>query len=438
MQTTLPTPPEETSVGNHFIANYPPFSCWSPDHIPAYEAELEESANGRPLSFYVHLPFCRQRCHYCYFRTYPRRTREDIDRYIQALIAEFALYQKKPAVKGRPIRSVYFGGGTPSYLEPEQMRHLLGGLQEQQSWDALEEGTFECEPDTTTAIKSKLLKQYGITRVSIGFQSLNDEILRRSGRNVTVGDCIQAYHLAREVGFEEINVDLIAGLPGETDETWLKTIEKVVELRPDCVTIYQLELTYNSGLYASMKGGREVELATWPKKQQWVDQAFSALESLGYGRVTGYMVVRDPKTWKWIYPVETFWKGEDLLSVGESSFGYINGVHYQNRDRFDSYLEAIDQEELPLRRALQLTEDEKLRREIILQLKTGHLDPEYFRCKFGVNLLKDFAVPFAQLREAGLLDNNTETIRLSRQGLLQVDRFLPLFYRPEHIDARYT
>jgi oxygen-independent coproporphyrinogen III oxidase len=438
MTSTLSPPVEQTSVGNHFIANYPPFSCWSPEEIPRFESILEEKRSPGPISLYVHLPFCRQRCHYCYFRTYPRRSREDIERYIQAVLAEATLYKEKPALSGRSIRSVYFGGGTPSYLEPDQLNDLLGGLQERASWDGMEEGTFECEPDTITAEKLSILKEHGISRISIGFQSLNDEILRRSGRSLTVADCLRAFELVRQEGFHEINVDLIAGLPGETDETWQRTVAQIEELQPECVTIYQLELTYNSGLYASMKGGREVALASWARKRRWVDEAFRALEKFGYGCVTGYMVVRRPEQWRWVYPVETFWRGEELLSLGESSFGYINGAHYQNVDRFETYLEALERKELPLRRALRLTSEEKLRREVILQLKTGRLDLGYFRRKFKVELAGHLSDSLAQLREAGFCRQDDDSIRLTREGLLQVDRFLPKFYLPEHFGARYT
>lgn len=217
---------------------------------------------------------------------YPRRTRDDIDLYIDSVLREFDCYTHYPALQNRAFSSVYFGGGSPSYLEPDQIRRLLQGLQEQSGWEEVEECTFECEPGTVSPEKFRVLKELGVTRVSMGFQSLNNEILRRS-RAVTVQDCTDALEQARAAGFNEINIDLLAGLPGETSLTWQHTIERVIDLAPDCVTIYQLELTYNSALYASMRAGRGPHLPDWPAKREWVREAFETLEHLGYTTGSG-------------------------------------------------------------------------------------------------------------------------------------------------------
>ncbi len=128
MSTCTAPLPVETSVGNYFVANYPPFSCWQPEYIPKFFHALSAPQKG-PIGLYVHLPFCRQRCHYCYFRVYPRRTPEDVQLYIDSVLREFAIYKRYPAIESRLFSSVYFGGGSPSYLSAEQTRRLLGGLQ---------------------------------------------------------------------------------------------------------------------------------------------------------------------------------------------------------------------------------------------------------------------------------------------------------------------
>jgi len=438
MTTCAEKPPVKTSVGNYFVANYPPFSCWKPDDIPDFLQTLAKPAPNGPLALYAHLPFCRQRCHYCYFRVYPRRNSDKVDAYIEAVLKELSLYLPQPALQDRPFRSVYFGGGSPSYLNAEEIRRLLGGLQRRADWDAVEECTFECEPGTITWAKLKALKESGVTRVSIGFQSLNDKILRHSGRDVTVKECLQAFHMARAAGFDEINIDLLAGLEGETTSTWLKTVEQVLKLAPECVTIYQFELPYNSTLYGSMKMGREIPLPSWPLKRRWVQQAFETFERAGYAIGSGYMAIRDPKKWRFVYTVEHFWHGADLLALGESAFGHFDGVHYQNVDAMESYLYLISKNQLPLRRALPLRPEEQLRREVILHLKTGALDGAYFRKKFGVELTRHFAAQFEQLTSLDFLKIDGDKIQLSREGLLQVDWLLPDFYLPEHVGVRYT
>ena len=437
--STASTPlPVATRAGNYFVSNYPPFSTWKPEYIPKLLHALTRRPKAGPLGLYVHIPFCRQRCAYCYFRVYPRRDATDVDEYIDAVLHELSLYLRYPAVQGRAFSSVYFGGGSPSYLSAEQIHRLLGGLQERSGWDAVEECTFECEPGSVTPEKLQALKQEGVTRLSLGFQSLNDELLQRHGRDVTVNDCLRAFQQARAAGFDEINIDLLAGLPGETARSWRRTIDQVLELTPDCITIYQMELTHNSALYRSMLGGRPVPLPSWPIKRNWVGEAFRMCEEAGYVIGSGYMAIRHPERWRFVYTVENFWHGGDLLALGETSFGHLQGVHYQNADTFDQYVRQVESGKLPLRRAYRLDPEEKLRREVILHLKTGALDAAYFREKFGVEIVDHFEPELEELIREGLLEIEGDTIRLTREGLLQVDWLLPRFYLPQHMGIRYT
>lgn len=439
LDTATLTPPVATTVGNYFISNYPPYSTWQPEFIPDFESVLTQPPARRvPLSLYVHLPFCRQRCGYCYFRIYPHRPKADVDHYITSVLHEAALYRDCPAVRGRPFESVYFGGGTPSYLSTAQIRRLLTGLQAFAPWDAVAECTFECEPGTVTREKLRLLKQLGVTRITLGFQSLNDDILERNGRRARVAECLRTYEWVREIGFAEVNLDLMAGLAGETDDSWQATVQKAVELRPDCATIYQLELTYNSLFYAGLRQGQPLSLADWPTKRRWLNEALETFEAAGYAVGSGYMAVRDPQRWRLVYTVEHFWHGADLLALGESAFGYLQGVHYQNVDTAQRYATLVAAGQRPLRRARRLSAEEMFRREVVLQFKTGALDAAYFRQKFNIELTARFAEPFARLTAEGLLAVRGDDIRLTRAGLLQVDWLLPNFYAPEHVGLRYT
>lgn len=439
MSKTVNSPPVQTTVGSHFVSNYPPFSCWTPDEIPKLEAALDRPvAVTEPLSLYLHVPFCRQRCHYCYFRVYPRRSEEDVDLYIDKVLEEVALYRERAAIGERLLRTIYFGGGSPSYPSEGQIDRLLTGLQARTNWSGVEEFTVECEPGTVSPAKLKLLKDAGVTRLSLGFQTLNNDILRHSGRDVSVQDCLEAYEQARAAGFNQINIDLLAGLPGERTTTWRRTMDQVLELVPDCVTIYQLELTHNSALHHSMQAGRNVPLADWPTKHAWVADAFETLEHVGYTVASGYMAVRDPKRWRFVYTVDHFWRGEDLLALGETSFGHIQGTHYQNAHTFERYIGLLDEHQLPWRRAYELSAEEKLRREVILHLKTGALDAAYFRRKFGEEITRHFADEFKELVHREWMEMDGDSIRLTRDALLDVDWLLPAFYLPHHRNIRYT
>lgn len=155
--TQVPSPDDaKTTVGNYFIANYPPFSFWRPEQRDRVIAALREPPDpATPLGVYVHIPFCRRRCHFCYFRVYTGRDAkpERVTTYIETLLDELRLYADMPLLRDRRPRFVYFGGGTPSFLSPEQMIQLISGLQAKLPWDAVEEVTFECEPGTLTQQK---------------------------------------------------------------------------------------------------------------------------------------------------------------------------------------------------------------------------------------------------------------------------------------------
>jgi oxygen-independent coproporphyrinogen-3 oxidase len=228
---------------------------------------------------------------------------------------------------------------------------------------------------------------------------------------------------------------------GETDENWQRNIEKTIALEPDSITIYQMELPYNTTITKDLlqKTGRMTgTVAGWDTKRRWVQQAFEALERAGYHVGSAYTVVRDPATTKFIYR-DRLWQGADMVGLGVASFGHVNGVHVQNKDTWEGYSEALLRGELPLARAYRPTDDERMRRELVLQMKLGRLRPAYFADKYRVDILRTFADQFDALRRDGFLAEATaDTVTLTREGLLRVDSLLPRFFRPEHTNIRYT
>src|SRR5579871_3522396 len=151
---------EKTGLGNYFVANYPPFSFWKPSHLDEANAALNRAPQpGTPLGLYLHIPFCRKRCKFCYFRVYTDKNARDVETYLDALINEVKLYGSMPVVGGRHLKYVYFGGGTPSYLSASQLRSLMERLQAILPWDSADEVTFECEPGTLQQHKLETLKE---------------------------------------------------------------------------------------------------------------------------------------------------------------------------------------------------------------------------------------------------------------------------------------
>jgi oxygen-independent coproporphyrinogen-3 oxidase len=437
-----PTPPleKQTTVGNYFVSNYPPFSFWKPELVGDLHAALERPPKpDHPLGIYLHIPFCRKRCHFCYFRVYTDKDSAAIKSYIDAALNEFALYAAKPAIRGRKPNFIYFGGGTPSYLSVDQLKHLFDGMKALLPWDEAEEVAFEAEPGTLTDHKLKAIRDLGVTRLSLGVENFDDHILEINGRAHHSKEIARAYSYARELEFPQINIDLIAGMVEETESNWRECVRKTIEFSPDSVTIYEMEIPYNTTIYKQMKaeGKLAAPVADWDTKRGWVNYAFNELEKAGYVITSAYTAVKNPQSAKFIYR-DRLWAGADLLSLGVASFGHIGGTHYQNQHDFDPYVEQVRRGELPVYRALTPSDDERFIREFILQLKLGHVSRAYFQRKFGTDPAERFAAPMQTLKDWSFLSVEGDVIRLNREGLLQVDRLLHEFFLPQHRNVRYA
>jgi oxygen-independent coproporphyrinogen III oxidase len=437
------TAPDETEVGSYFVANYPPFSVWSREAVgaDARPALAHAAASGVPLGLYLHIPFCRKRCHFCYFRVYTDKNASDVARYLDTLVREWELYLDQPAVRGRALDFVYFGGGTPSFLSTKQLESLVGRLAALTPWTGAEEITFECEPGTLTEGKLAAIRQMGVTRLSLGVENFDDRVLELNGRAHRSREIDKAYATARSLDFPQVNVDLIAGMLGETDANWAACVQKTLALEPDSVTIYQMELPFNTTISRDRMKGTHVfgeQPADWATKRRWVAEAFAALETAGYHVGSAYTAVRDKARTSFVYR-DRLWQGADLVGLGVASFGHVNGVHIQNLDTWEAYVAVLERGELPLARAYRPTHEERAIREFVLQLKRGAVRPAYFREKYDLDVLGRFAEEIRALGAEGYLARaDAEQLALTREGLLRVDVLLPRFFLARHRGIRYT
>src|SRR6266550_2529664 len=272
---------KKTEVGSYFISNYPPFSVWSPDHLPAaLDAFNSPPKRESRLGLYLHIPFCRKRCKFCYFRVYTDKNADEVETYLSALSREIALYSKRQGFGDRQFEFVYFGGGTPSFLSNAQLERMVERINQNWTWEAAKEVTFECEPGTLKQSKLATIKKIGVTRLSLGVEHFDDEILSTNGRAHKSPEIFRAYEWIREVGFQQVNIDLIAGMLGETDDKWKMAVHKAIELDPDSVTVYQMEVPFNTTIAREAKASGNVSpVASWAQKRAWVDYAFRQFES---------------------------------------------------------------------------------------------------------------------------------------------------------------
>jgi oxygen-independent coproporphyrinogen-3 oxidase len=334
---------------------------------------------------------------------------------------------------------VYFGGGTPSYLSVPQLQELTSRMKELIPWDEAEEVAFEAEPGTLNEKKLEALREIGVTRLSLGVEHFDDHILESNGRAHRSGEVDRAYNFARGLGFEHINIDLIAGMMNDTEELWKKAVARAVEMQPDCLTIYQMEVPHNTGIYKQMQADGKVTapVADWETKRAWVSYAFDEFVKSGYTVTSAYTVVKDPSKIKFVYR-DSLWEGSDLLPLGVASFGHLGGIHLQNQADMQPYIETIERGESAIFRAYATSPEERFIREFILKLKLGASRPSYYQKKFGEDVTKRFAPQLHWMQEEGFMKLGDDRIELTRDGLLQVDRLLHEFFLPHHRSNRYT
>jgi coproporphyrinogen III oxidase-like Fe-S oxidoreductase/glutamate/tyrosine decarboxylase-like PLP-dependent enzyme len=439
--TPCDSEPSEEATGSYFISTYPPFSTWNAAGLDVCRAALETPPlEAAPLGLYAHIPFCLERCRYCYYLSHANPGQDQVDRYVGALLAELESHARTPALEGRELEYAYIGGGTPSMLGPEQIRRLLSGLQAGFPARPERELTFECAPRSALPERLEAMGEGGVTRVSMGVQAMDDDLLWRNGRIHLVQDVERAYRAIREVGFEVVNLDLMVGLVGETEELFLRSLERTIELEPDSITLYQLEIPHNTPLFRALgRGQLRGELPSWETKHRRLGLAFERLGRAGYQQRSAYGAVRDPDRHRFVYQ-DTQYRGGDLLGVGVSAFSYLRGVHHQNECSLERYLEMVDGGELPAARAHLLNAEEQLVREFILQLKLGHISREDFRRRFDVEVLGAFAEPLEVCAREGWIEFSWEVddVVVTRDGLTRVDRFAPSFYLARHRGLQYS
>ena len=281
------------------------------------------------------------------------------------------------------------------------------------------------------------IKEIGVTRLSLGVENLNDDILAENGRAHLSKEVYRVIPWIADLEFDQVNIDLIAGMVGETWDSWRDTVERTIDLNPDSITVYQMELPFNTVYSKDLFGGKDLYVADWKTKREWHHYAFEQMADAGYKMSSAYTMVKGDKPGKFVYR-DAVWHGSDMLGTGVASFSHMSGVHFQNAASWDDYIDSLHKNQLPLDRAFPTTPEERLTREMILQLKLGKIETTHFREKFDADISEVFGSTYQRLGDEGMLTFEKDAVTLTRKGLLRVDGLLPEFYAPKYQNARYT
>ncbi|WOO34822.1 coproporphyrinogen-III oxidase family protein [Anaerocolumna sp. AGMB13020] len=409
-----------------FINQYPPLNLLNKQDIGKIWAEED-------FHLYVHIPYCIKKCDFCYYVSYENKNGQIPEEYLEALKKEIRLYGGMEQFKNRKVRSIYWGGGTPTLMSLSQIKDLLEVIWE--SFQIHEDVEFCCEvrpgPETTKE-KIMLMKEYGLKRVSIGCQSLNDNVLKLNGRNHNSNTFYKTFNMVRECDVFSINVDLMSGLLGDTQETFLYSIDEMIKLRPENLTIYKLEVYLNNLLYKKTLG-QEARFITDEEEAEHVEAAYNRLLENGYLLSDNYSFCSEDK-YRQIHRYNT-WEGEDMIGVGLSSHSCYGLTIYQNDNRMADYMEQLQNDKLPIRRAYEFSVYEDMVRMIIFGIKSVSYPLEKFSRKFGIGADVIFADKLSYLQKEGYIDIKDGILNTTLKGALYADDVVRIFYPDRYRDA---
>ncbi|WP_370830608.1 radical SAM family heme chaperone HemW [Clostridium sp.] len=361
----------------------------------------------KEISLYIHIPFCKQRCFYCDFPTFAgkERFREE---YIKALIKEI-----KEKCSDYLIKTIFIGGGTPSYLEENELEKLLITVSKLKLSSKLEY-SMECNPGTVNENKLKIMKRYGVNRISFGLQSCNDNLLKKIGRIHTLEEFLENYNLARKIGFNNINIDLMYGLPNLTIQDWKNTLEKICELKPEHISAYSLIIEEGTVFYKLYEKDK-LELPCEDDERIMDKITKDILKANGYHQ---YEISNFALDGKECEHNKVYWSLDEYIGVGSASSSYIDGYRFTNTSDINDYIEKISNNiSVVIERYKNSIEDE-MEEFVFMGLRmVSGIDLLKFEKKFGVDINSIYKEIIEKNIKDGLLVVEQNKMFLTAKGM---------------------
>ncbi len=364
----------------------------------------------KALSVYIHIPFCPRKCLYCNFLSFEHRE-HFIEPYMEALKSELRQYSSR--IESYYVKSIFIGGGTPSILSARHMVELFDVIK---SFQLMEETeiTIECNPGTLDQVKLEAYRQVGINRISFGLQSTDNSLLKQLGRIHTYEEFLSSYDLARKNGFDNINIDLMFGLSGQSLEVWRDTLATVVSLQPEHISTYGLKIEKETPFFTMAKKNQLV-LPSEDLEREMYWTTHNLLDSSGYRH---YEISNYAKQDFSSYHNTVYWQVEPYIGVGLGAASLFNGSRYHNTTRLKDYIQAegqfnlIQQDEEPV--TLKSSVEEYMF--LGLRMMEG-VSGEAFYKKFNVSIKSFYDTTVSQLVEKGLMTCCQDRIKLTKRGI---------------------
>lgn len=361
----------------------------------------------KEISLYVHIPFCKQKCLYCDFPSYAGKENLE-DSYIDSLIKEINL-----KCKGKIIKTLFIGGGTPSYLKEENLNNLLVCLNSLKYKEGSEK-TIECNPGTLTSEKLKIIKDNGINRISMGLQTTNNNLLKKIGRIHTMKEFEENYNRAREFGFNNINIDIMFGLPNQSVLDYKKSLEDIVKLNPEHISCYSLIIEQGTPFYNMNEKGL-LKLPTEDEERKMYNITKDILKSNGYHQ---YEISNYSKENKECEHNKIYWKLEEYIGVGVSASSYIDSNRIKNIDDIKEYINKINNKEAIEESIIKNSKKEDMEEFMFLGLRLiKGIDKNNFKRKFDKNIEDVYGDVINKNIKKGLIEDKDNYIYLTSKGV---------------------
>lgn len=364
-------------------------------------------------SVYIHIPFCEKKCYYCDFNSIAVNG-QPVEEYLAALDKEVELTTQ--AFPPETIKTIFIGGGTPSILEPKQLEKLFITIHKYFTNFSNEiEFTIELNPGTLTSEKLKVMKDYGINRLSMGVQAFQDELLTYIGRVHTERDVYESINQAKRIGFNNINIDLMFGLPKQTIEMLMESLEKALSLDIQHYSIYSLKVEEKTLFYKWYENNK-LPLPTEEDELEMYKLTIAEMEKKGFQQ---YEISNFAKKGFESKHNITYWKNKDYYGLGAGAHGYINNIRYENHKGLTPYIDSLFNNKLPLADKYSVSEKNKMEDMMMLGLRMLEgVNFKDFKNEFNLELGQVFSKEIEKLINMGLIVLDTEGVRLSKKGLI--------------------
>lgn len=422
------------------VIAYPPLTMYSDmDQGPLFANFAQRTPNATIA--YIHIPFCPSRCTFCHWITKTKSRAEEVDDYLDHLEREMILYKQNMGVNAIPARSVLIGGGTPTYLTPRQMERFLRALTQHFDLSGCTQLTMEAEPTTLLGEegleKLRVMKQYGVNRISMGVQSFDDPILAYMGRVHTANDTEAAIEQIRKAGIDNIFIDLIYGYPNQSPEQWIANMLKTVSLDIQGWQLYRLRVTQHGDRPGNIISQYNKKPDRFPETEEIFLMKYLGIlisRHFGYEEHQTRIFARKAND---ISHYLRDWCCEltDVAGVGVSSWSNLRGVFALNvgDQSLEKYYGLIDQGKVAINRGKIRTRDDELRRSLILPLKNMKVSKQDFLSRTGANLNATFDVELVSLKNLGLLEEDANHVWLTHAGRFFADEVATQFFNANYM-----